>query len=225
MPFLFSQNLRELRLKGGFTQESLARKSGLTKDHISKIERGEQKNPRHETIEALAKALGIDPARLLYGAERKTADDGAKPRSKNKGQKIEGVRRIFEVPVVGVAQAGRKGFFDDAGYPVGHGFQKIAVPENFYRNHPHAYGVRLEGDSMLPSLKAGWIVVTAPESSVENGNYVVARLVGGEVLVKEVSFQDSGIILLKSHNSRHDPIVTAKRDFQFLHKVALIVPK
>lgn len=224
MPFMLSKNLRALRLAKGFTQDSLARKSGLTKDHISKIERGEQKNPRHETMEALARALGVELGQLLSGLES-GAGEAAKSRHKVKTKKDGTGRTVFEVPVVGLAQAGRKGFFDDDGYPVGHGFQRVSVPESFFKKQPHAYGVKLEGDSMQPSLKAGWVVVTAPDSPVENGNYVVARLASDEVMVKEVSFQDGGLILLKSHNHRHDPIVAAKKDFQFLHKVALIIPK
>lgn len=65
MSHSFGQKLSKYRNLKGFTQEELARRAGLSKDHIAKLERGEKTNPRVDTIKAIAEALEIDDALLL----------------------------------------------------------------------------------------------------------------------------------------------------------------
>jgi transcriptional regulator with XRE-family HTH domain len=60
----FGERLRSLRTSRGFSQEELAHASGLHRTHISLIER-DRRSVRLETIERLAKALRIEPSRLL----------------------------------------------------------------------------------------------------------------------------------------------------------------
>ncbi len=55
--------VRYWRLRRGLTQEQLARKSGLTRLGIIKIERGAA-NPRVSTLKRLARALGTDAETL-----------------------------------------------------------------------------------------------------------------------------------------------------------------
>ncbi|MEO8483106.1 MAG: helix-turn-helix transcriptional regulator [Acidobacteriota bacterium] len=58
--------LLEARKKAGLTQEQLAEAAGRDQALISKIERGDHTNPTTETVEQLAKALGIAPSRLRF---------------------------------------------------------------------------------------------------------------------------------------------------------------
>lgn len=60
----FGEKVRALRMKKGLSQEALADAAGLHRTHISLIERG-RRSVRLETVEALAKALGVQPARLM----------------------------------------------------------------------------------------------------------------------------------------------------------------
>ncbi len=60
--------LRQEREKKGLSQTELARLSGVKQQSISMIERGEQKNPGIETLNALAVALRCD-LRDLYKPE------------------------------------------------------------------------------------------------------------------------------------------------------------
>lgn len=214
MSFFFGDNVRKFREKFGLSQEELARRCHLSKDHISKIERGEKQNPGLLTMEAIAKVLGIEMARLLEKIPSKTRTLSL----------MREVLPVASIPVVGMARAGRGGFFDDAGYPKGQGFQKVSVPQDFLKREPQAYGVKLEGDSMLPSLRPGWIVVAAPHKLPKNGDFVVARLSKGDVMVKEFSQKDRGVVLLKSHNHKHEPMLLHRRDLDFVHRVNFIVP-
>ncbi|MGP8217569.1 MAG: helix-turn-helix domain-containing protein [Bacteroidia bacterium] len=60
----FGRNLRRLRNAKGLTQEALEFDSGLSKNVVGNLERGEA-NPTLTTIKALAKALGISPKELI----------------------------------------------------------------------------------------------------------------------------------------------------------------
>jgi transcriptional regulator with XRE-family HTH domain len=58
--------VRELREDALMTQEELAEAAGITKDQVSRIERGAQ-SPRFRTIKKLADALGVDARELRRG--------------------------------------------------------------------------------------------------------------------------------------------------------------
>jgi len=59
------ENLKIARLKKKFSQESLAKQSGVTLHTISKIEAGATGDPRVLTLEKLVKALNIKIDDLL----------------------------------------------------------------------------------------------------------------------------------------------------------------
>ena len=61
---LFARNLHGIRTQKRLSQQSLASKARLSVSYISMLERG-QRSPPFETIEVLAKALGIAPIALL----------------------------------------------------------------------------------------------------------------------------------------------------------------
>ena len=60
----FGDRIRALREERDLSQEALADAAKLHRTHISLIERGER-SVRLETIEALARAFGVQPADLM----------------------------------------------------------------------------------------------------------------------------------------------------------------
>jgi len=62
----FAGNVRRLRSKKKLSQKALADKVGISVSYVSMLERG-QRSPPLETIEKMAKALGVPPAALLGG--------------------------------------------------------------------------------------------------------------------------------------------------------------
>jgi transcriptional regulator with XRE-family HTH domain len=62
-----TRNIRAVRLRQGLSQETVARKAGLSVSYISMLERG-QRSPPFDTLEALAKALSVSPVGLLEEA-------------------------------------------------------------------------------------------------------------------------------------------------------------
>ena len=61
---LFGANLRRLRSKDGWSQQSLATECGLYRTYISRLENG-MANPTLSVIVTLAHHLGVDPYMLL----------------------------------------------------------------------------------------------------------------------------------------------------------------
>ena len=66
-----SENLRRYRKKGGYSQEKLAELTGISKMSIRRYEAGDRQ-PKLETLEKIATALGIDTWELCEGYELKT---------------------------------------------------------------------------------------------------------------------------------------------------------
>jgi len=61
---IVTQNLRIARAQRKLSQKAVARKAGVSISYISMLERGER-TPPLETLETLAKALGVSPMYLL----------------------------------------------------------------------------------------------------------------------------------------------------------------
>lgn len=62
------RRIRELRKYSNWSQEELAKRSGLTRPHVSKLERAAIQAPSAETLTRLANAFQVDPDELLAAA-------------------------------------------------------------------------------------------------------------------------------------------------------------
>lgn len=216
------ERLRVLRERRGMSIDQLAQKCELTAGHIGRIERGDSKNPRYETIEKLAKALEVEASLILYGkdSESVTVDDNGNGRPTSAFDPPNYIP--YDIPVVGMTKAGRGGFYDDQGFPVAEGFRKVHRPIDV--KDPNAYALRVEGDSMSPMLERGWIVYVCPNHQYENGDLVVVALNTDEVMIKKLRKRD-GMMVLQSINPSYEPLVLVPDGFRFIHKVCLIKPK
>ena len=87
------------------------------------------------------------------------------------------------LPLMGLARAAEESSFDDAGLPTGSGWEDVEVLGVTDEN---AYALRITGDGLEPIYRDGDIVVVSPNSRTHVGDRVVARLVGGELLIHEL---------------------------------------
>ena len=62
---IVSKNIRILRKKEGISQDRLSKEANLALNTIVKIETGESPNPTVETLEKIAKALGVSVGDLF----------------------------------------------------------------------------------------------------------------------------------------------------------------
>jgi transcriptional regulator with XRE-family HTH domain len=59
------ENIRKLRQEKGISQDRLSKEADLALNTIVKIETGESSNPTVETLEKIAKALGVSVGELF----------------------------------------------------------------------------------------------------------------------------------------------------------------
>jgi transcriptional regulator with XRE-family HTH domain len=59
------EKLQQLRLERFLSRDEVAEKSGIHRDHIGRLERGEGGESRPPTVRKLAEALEVDPADLV----------------------------------------------------------------------------------------------------------------------------------------------------------------
>jgi phage repressor protein C with HTH and peptisase S24 domain len=107
---------------------------------------------------------------------------------------------ISTVPLIGFAQAGEGGHFDDSGFPVGKGWDEIELP---HVTDEQAYALKIAGDSMKPTYRPGDIVIVSPSSPIRKGDRIVVRTKDGEVMVKELRRKTTKNVELKSLNAEH----------------------
>ena len=70
---IFAENVRAYRKDTGLSQERLADLAGLHRTYISAVER-ERRNISIDNIEKIARALDVEPYRLLITHSQKDAD-------------------------------------------------------------------------------------------------------------------------------------------------------
>jgi len=176
-----------LAQKYGMTPSGLARKAGLDATTFNKSKRqtpdGRQRWPSTESIAKILEATGAGVDEFMAFL--------------SKGH--EGAKRT--IPLIGMAQAGAGGFFDDGGFPTGAGWDEVAFPDT---PDPNAYALEISGDSMLPLYRDGDVIIVSPHASVRRGDRVVVKTLEGEVLAKELKRRTENVVELKSLNPDHD---------------------
>ena len=208
----FPDILRVFREQKKMSQGELAHFTGIPQSRISNYENGKSKPDRDDLIQ------------LAYALKRQISDFFPEqvPDVKRPASAFPAPSYIpNDIPVIGMAKAGRSGFFDDCGFPVGEGFRKVHRPD--FIKDAHAYCLYVDGDSMYP-IDHRWIVYCVTDQEPKSGDLVVIRTRDGEVMLKELVEKD-GTVVLKSYNSSYNPIVLSKKDVVFMHKVELIKPR
>ncbi|TCK30547.1 phage repressor protein C with HTH and peptisase S24 domain [Ancylobacter aquaticus] len=167
----------------GLSASALARRAGLDATTFNRSKReAPDGRPRWPSTESIAKVLAATGTSL---DDFMALMDGSGRRA---------------IPLIGFAQAGEGGFFDDAGFPVGGAWDEIAFPNV---GDEHAYALEIAGDSMLPLYRDGDVVVVSPAAPIRRGDRVVVKTREGEVLAKELKRQTARTVELRSLNPEH----------------------
>jgi phage repressor protein C with HTH and peptisase S24 domain len=170
----------------GLSASGLAKKAGLDPTTFNKSKRiTPEGRPRWPSTESVAKSLaatGVSVSTFMN-----LLVDGGKHTPQ-------------AVPLIGFAEAGAGGYFDDGGFPVGKGWEEVPFPQV---NDPHAYALEISGDSMKPAYRDGDVIVVSPAANVRRGDRVVVKTRDGEVMVKELRRKTTKSIELRSLTSEH----------------------
>jgi phage repressor protein C with HTH and peptisase S24 domain len=183
-----------LAAENGLSASGLAKRAGLDPTSFNPSKRmTRESRPRWPSTESVAKVLVATGATL----EAFTAlVSGARALSGAVAGRISSRR----IPLIGLAQAGSNGYFDDGGYPVGGGWDEVSLPD---LPDPNSYALEISGDSMEPVFRDGDIVVVSPAAPTRRNDRVVVRTVAGEVMAKQLSRRSARRIELRSLNPEH----------------------
>lgn len=202
--------LDALAAEHGLSASGLARKAGLDPTAFNPSKRvGADGRARWPSTESIAKVLDAvgrsidDFAALVSGLP-------ALPRGGGRG----GAGR--RIPLIGLAQAGGEGYFDDGGYPVGGSWDEISLPDIA---DPNAYALEISGESMEPVFRDGDVVIVSPAAPVRRGDRVVVRTAKGEVMAKELRRQSAKRIELASLNPAHPSYSFELPEIAWMHRI------
>jgi phage repressor protein C with HTH and peptisase S24 domain len=202
--------LDTLAAENGLSASGLARRAGLDPTTFNPSKRRLQDGrARWPSTESVAKVLDATGASL----EAFTAlVSGARALASNAS--IRNASR--RVPLIGFAQAGGDGFFDDGGYPVGGSWDEVTLPEI---GDPNAYALEIAGDSMEPVFRDGDMVIVSPAAPIRRGDRVVVRTNRGEVMAKQLARRSARRIELRSLNPAHPNYSFDLAEVAWMHRV------
>ncbi len=191
-----------LAARAGLSASGLARRAGLDPTTFNKSKRiTPQGRARWPSTESIAKALGATGTPMDVFVELINAGGGPGTRA---------------VPLLGFAEAGAGGYFDDGGFPVGEGWDEIAFPAV---SDDHAYALEVSGASMEPAYRDGDVIIVSPAAPIRRGDRVVVRTRGGEVMVKELKRRSAKSIELRSLNAAHADRTIAAGDVLWIARI------
>lgn len=163
--------------------------TGIPKSSISMYLSG-QRIMKADRIGIISEKFAIDPAWLM-GKDVSM-------------RKIPNVTDIVKIPIYGRVAAGNGvcALEDISGY--------VTVSKQL-ASTGDLFALRISGDSMMPRIADGDIVVVRKQSDADNGDTVIALINGDDAVCKRLRKYDGGIILI-SNNPKYEPRVFTKQD-------------
>ncbi|GAN76335.1 S24 family peptidase [Acidisphaera rubrifaciens] len=197
-----------LAAENGLSASGLAKRAGLDATTFNPSKRCmPDGRPRWPSTESLAKVLHATGATLEAFSTLVSGARALSSASRHPGRRI---------PLIGLAQAGSDGFFDDGGYPVGGGWDEVSLPEVGDLN---AYALEVSGDSMEPVFRDGDMVIVSPNAPIRRGDRVVVRTVHGEVMAKQLARRSARRVELRSFNPAHPDYSFDLSDVAWIHRI------
>ncbi|HET7680449.1 MAG TPA: helix-turn-helix transcriptional regulator [Xanthobacteraceae bacterium] len=194
--------LDRLAARSGLSASALAKRAGLDPTTFNRSKRiTPDGRPRWPSTESVAKALAATGTTIDSFVGLITENGGAATQA---------------VPLIGFAEAGVGGYFDDGGFPVGKGWDEIAFPAV---NDEHAYALEISGDSMIPVYRDGDVIIVSPGAPIRRGDRVVVKTKKDEVMVKELKRRTSKTIELQSINAEHPDRTLAISDVEWIARI------
>jgi phage repressor protein C with HTH and peptisase S24 domain len=181
----------------------LARRAGLDATTFNRSKRsavdGRPRWPSTESIAKILEATGTRVGTFLALIEQ-SAD-------------TVGVRHV---PVLGLAQAGAGGFFDDGGFPAGQGWSEIDFPAAL---NDTVFALEVTGESMLPLYRRGDTIIIKRDAPLHRGDRVVVRTRDGEVMAKVLERKTTRYVDLVSLNPDHPKRTLPLADVDWIGRI------
>lgn len=203
-----------LAAKHQLTPSGLARRAGLDPTAFNKSKRigadGRLRWPSTESVAKVLDATGSTLDEFLAFVAGKPAatplPDGPFP------------PQIESIPLLGFAQAGSGGYFDDSGFPAGEGWDIVDFPTASDRR-AGVYALEVQGESMMPVYREGDVLIVEPGAQIRRGDRVVVKTRDGEVMAKVLMRQSPRSLELMSLNPEHPNRTVEMRDVDWVARI------
>jgi phage repressor protein C with HTH and peptisase S24 domain len=185
------------------TASGLARRAGLDPTTFNRSKRtagdGRPRWPSTESISKILDATDTDISVFLGFAKGHATRESA----------------LRPVPLLGLAQAGAGGYFDDGGFPTGIGWDEIAFPGT----GENIFALKVSGDSMMPLYRNGDRIIVARDAECRRGDRVVVKTREGEVMAKILSRKTQRSVDLASLNPDHSNRSLPTGDIEWMARI------
>jgi len=195
--------LDRLAAHAGLSPSGLAKKSGLDPTTFNKSKRiTNEGHARWPSTESVAKALTATETSIdMFVQLIDVASNAAVKKT---------------IPLIGLTQAGKDGYFDTTGFPTGQGWEEVRFPAV---GDEHAYALEISGDALAPAYRDGALIVVSPAASIRRGDRVALRTTNDEVLVKELKRRTAKTIELRSLDPAQADRTLALRDVLWIARI------
>ena len=198
--------LDTLAAERGLSASGLARRAGLDPTAFNPSKRrAADGRARWPSTESLAKVLMATGASLEAFTALVT---GARTLPQS--------RPTRRVPFLLLSQATDDGRFDGAGYPIGIGWDEMAVPEIA---DPHAYALQVGSNELEPVYREGDTLLVSPAAPIRRGDRIVARTVRGEIMARQITRRSARRIELRSLNPVDPDRSFALENIAWMHRI------
>jgi SOS-response transcriptional repressor LexA len=205
MAIHWGQKVRQLREQRGWTQDDLAKESGLTRENIAHFESGHTGSPTPPTLKGLSKAFKMPQgvlAQFLYGGERETSKIPTPELMAELQERTElsNESDTIDVPIIG---------YIAAGIPVPTEQQdlgKIPVSKldlSGVSKMSGVFGLIVSGDSLIgDEIQDRYTVIVDPNPDIIDGKIYVVKL-GTEYVARHLH-RENGSVVLTSSNGKYE---------------------
>lgn len=185
--------MRFLREEKGIKQETLAAELKTNVATLSRMENGKQ-DLKEDIVIACANFFNVSADYVLGISDERKRRTETQPKKK-------GVR----VPVLGYVHAGIpiEAITDIIDY------EDISAEMAAGGEY---FGLRVEGDSMVPVLLDGDTIIVRQQPEVDNGSTAIVSIGGGDATVKKVKYNADGSMMLIPNNSNYDTLYFSKEE-------------
>lgn len=183
------QRIFEARKRRKISRKEIADFLQVHETTIKRYEDGNTKKLPTDRLEKIAKYLNTSIEYLMGWEEE---------------QKPQGVK----IPVLGTVPAGIpiSAVEDILDYE--------EIPKS-WENQGEFFGLKIKGDSMLPILTDGDIVIVRKQSTADNGDTVIAMVNGYDATCKRYERSNNGIMLIPN-NSSYTPTFYTNEEIESL---------
>lgn len=187
----YSNRIKELRIAKQMNQEQLAEMLDVTKQAVSQYERGSRK-PSIPILESLCDIFNVSADYLLGKDDvtiRFVGKEGIEKLESHHGVRIP----VFDRVAAGIPIDAVDEIVD---------WEEIS--ESLSRTGEF-FGLRIKGDSMMPRIAEGDVVIVKQQPDAETGDIVIVRINGDYATCKKLVKHANGISLI-SFNPMYEPM-------------------